>query len=94
MKAIKKNKMVETLLDMAREHVQLATVDLDFVDMAMEEISVVMRIATPKKGYTEKDVEEEIYEYTGLLNQSSAVLTYIYTVSAFKLSYKHSDSDK
>lgn len=49
MKNIKKDKMVEMLLDKARKHAQLATVNLDYADMAMEEISVAARIATPKK---------------------------------------------
>lgn len=94
MKTLKKDKMVEMLLNKARKHAQLATVDLDYADMAMEEISVAVRIATPKKGYTDKDVIDEIYEYTGVLNQSSVVSSYIYAVSDFKWSYKHSDSAK
>lgn len=94
MKAIKKDKMVEMLLDKARKHAQLATADLDFADMAVEEISVAARIATPKKGYTDKDVIDEIYEYVGILNQSSVVSAYIYAVSDFKWRYKHSDSVK
>ena len=94
MKTIKKNKMVEMLLDNARQHAQLATVDLDFADMASEEISVAVRMANPKKGYTEKDVIDEIYGYTGILNQSSVVSNYIYAVSNFKWNYKHKDSVK
>lgn len=91
MKTFKKDKMVEVLLDKARRHVQLAAVDLDFADMAYEEMSVATRMAISKKGYTEKDVIDEIYEYTGLLNQNSVVTNYIYDISDFKWKYKHSD---
>ena len=35
--------MVETLLDMAREHVQLATVDLDFVDKAIQKRMLMIK---------------------------------------------------
>lgn len=94
MKTLKKNKMVEMLLDKARYHVQLATADLDFADMASEEISVAVRIATPKKGYTDKDVIDEIYEYTGILSKNTVVLKYLYALSDFKWEYKHSHSIK
>ena len=94
MKTIKKNKTVELLLEKARIHVQLATVDLDFADMAIEEISVLLRIATVKKGYTVKDALDEIYEYTGMNNQNPVVVDYLSTVSEFKWAYKHTVSIK
>lgn len=88
MKTFKEDKMVKVLLDKARSHVQLATMDLDFADMAYEEMSVAMRMAISKKGYTEKDVIDEIYEYTGILNQESVVTNYIYAIRDFKWKYK------
>lgn len=91
MKTIKKDKTVEMLIDKAWLHAQLAAVDLDFADMASEEISVAARVAIPKKGYTVKDVIDEIYEYTGLLKQNSVVTNYIYAINDFKCEYKHSD---
>lgn len=91
MKTIKKDKTVEMLLEKARYHAQIAAVDLDFADMASEEISVAARVAIPKKGYTAKDVIDEIYEYTGLLKQNSVVTNYIYAINDFKWEYKHSD---
>lgn len=94
MKTIKKDKMVEVLLDNARRHAQLAAVDLDFADMAYEEMSVATRMAVPKKGYTEIDVIDEIYEYTGLLKENSVITHYIYDVNTFKREYKHSDRIK
>ena len=94
MRTFKKNKMVEMILERARYHAQLATVDLDFADMASEEISVAVRFAIPKKGYTVKDVIDEVYEYTELLNQNSVVANYICAVSDFKWQYKHTDSIK
>lgn len=54
MKTLKYDKMVKMLLDKARSHAQLATVDLDFADMASEEISIAARIAIPKKGLYRK----------------------------------------
>ncbi len=39
MKTIKKDKTVEKLIEKAWLHAQLAAVDLDFADMASEEIS-------------------------------------------------------
>ena len=94
MKTFKKNKMIDMLLEKARHHAQLSTVDLDFADMACEEVSVAIRLAIPKKGYNEIDVIDEIYEYTGLMSQNSVVKNYIYAISDFKWNYKHTDSIK
>lgn len=93
MKTFKKNKIVEMLLDKARDNAQLAEVDLDYADMASEEISVALRLATPKKGYTVSDVIDEIYEYTGIMNKD-CVAKYICDVSDFKWNYKHKCSIK
>lgn len=93
MKTLKKNKMVEMLLDMARDHAQLAEVDLSYADMASEEISVAVRLASSKKGYTLSDVIGEIYEYTGIMNKG-CVEKYILDVSDFKWNYKHKCSIK
>lgn len=89
MKTFKKDKIVELLLDNARQHANLATSDLDFADMACEEIYLAVRLATPKKGYGVNEVINEIYEYTGIMNKSSAVSDYIFAVNNFKWEYKH-----
>ena len=94
MKTIRNYKMVEMLLNKAREHVQLATEDLDYADMALEEIHVAVRISKPKKGYTIMDVINEIYEYTGVTDKNSLVSKYMCAINDFKLEYKHSDSVK
>ena len=94
MKTFKRNNTVELLIENARYHAHLATCDLDFADMACEEISVAVRNATPKKGYGINDVINEIYEYTGILNKSSVVSDYILAVSNFKHEYKHTHSIK
>lgn len=94
MKTIKKDKTVEMLIEKARHHAQLSTVDLCYADMAYEEVSVAIRLATPKKGYTESDIIDEIYDYTGLMDQTSVVTNYIFAVSDFKWNYKHTDSIK
>ena len=73
MKTFKKNKTVELLIEKARRHAHLATCDLDFADMACQEIFVAVGIATSKKGYGISDVIIEIYEYTGIMDQSSVV---------------------
>ena len=91
MKTFKSNTTVKLLLDEARTHLQYADLDLIFVDMAYEEINVALRLSQEKKGYTIKDVLNEMHEYTNWneLTQNQKVCDYLNKVNTFKREIRH-----
>lgn len=95
MRTIKKNNFIMEILEDARTHVQLAMGEsiskLDFLDMSYEEINLVLRKATIKKGFSIGDVLDEIYEYTGWLSlyKDDKCADYINKVNDFKRSLKY-----
>lgn len=91
MKTIRKNKTVELLLGYAKQHLALAETDLDYLDMASEEINVAFRMTQPKDDCTIADVLNEIYEVTGYdkLYLNDRASKYIKLVGAFKYELKH-----
>lgn len=91
MKTCKKDKTVEMLLKKARDHFQLATIDLIFVDMASQELNVAIRLAKPKKGYSIIDVINEMHEYTSWneILKNPIVNDYVFAVDSVKSQYKH-----
>lgn len=90
MKTFKKNSMVEKLLDMAKYHVELAEINLDFLDMAIEELNVAIRLSEEKKGYSIVDVINEMYSYTKFetLWNNQKTASYMEKVSNFKYDIK------
>ena len=64
MKTFKSNKTIQLLLNEARAYINYVDVDLDFADMAKEDINIALRLAEEKKGYTVVDVLNEMHEYT------------------------------
>lgn len=90
MKTFKKNTMVYKLLDMAKNNVELAETDLDFLDMAMEELNVAVRLSEEKKGYSLVDVINEMYSYTKFetLWNNQKTASYIESLSNFKFYFK------
>lgn len=90
MKTFKKNAMVYKLLDMAKYHVELAEIDLDYLDMAIEELNVAIRLSEEKKGYSVVDVINEMFSYTKFekLWDNQKTASYIEKVSNFKFDFK------
>lgn len=91
MKTFKKNKTVELLLKKAHNHFQFATIDLDFIDIGSQELNVAFRLAEPKKGYTDIDVLNEMYAYTGWneMLKNSDINDYVFALNNFRYGYKH-----
>lgn len=90
MKTFKSNKIVELLLNKARDHVKCADIDLGYVDMANEEINVALRLVEEKEGYTVDDVLNEMYEYTNWdkLAQNKKVWDYLDKLYRYKWELK------
>lgn len=93
MKTFKKNTTIYMLLDIAKRHVELAEIDLDYLDMANEELNVAIRLSEEKKGYTIVDVINEMYDYINfkVLWENPKTANYIEKVSKFKFELKKKD---
>lgn len=90
MKTFKSNKTVELLLNKARTHINNVDMDLDFADMANEEINIALRLAEEKKGYTTVYVLNEMYEYTNWdkLVQNKKAWDYLDKITRYKWELK------
>ena len=90
MKTIRNNKTVELLVENAKGHMILSEIDLDFLDMAIEEINVAFRMASPKDDYTIADVLNEIYEVTGYdkIANNSRATEYLNALRTFKHEFR------
>lgn len=91
MKTFKKNATVEKLLEMAKRNVKLAETDLDFLDMASEELNVAIRLSEEKKGYSVDDVMDEMMSYTNFesLWNNPKTAKYLDEISSLKFKLKH-----